>query len=78
MARTDSTGPVTVTATMLRNRGGQIEVEVKLETHSVDLASYQVETGMSLRNDRGESAQATLQSGSGDGHHREAILVQGG
>jgi len=75
MTRTDSTGPVTVAATLRPDRGGQIEVTVKLETHSVDLASYQVETDMSLRNDRGESAQPALQSGSGDSHHREVALA---
>ncbi len=73
--RTDATGPVTVVATLLPSRGDRVAFEVKLDTHSIELDSYKPEAAVTLRNDRGESAPAVVESPSGSGHHRAVTLA---
>ncbi len=74
-ARTDATGPVTVVAALLPPRGDRIVFEAKLDTHSVELDTYKPEAAVTLRNDRGESAPAVVESSSGSGHHRTVTLA---
>jgi len=73
--RTDATGPVTVIATLLPVAGDRVRFEDKLDTHSVELDGYQLEAGVSLRNDRGASAPAAVESPSGSGHHRAVTVA---
>jgi hypothetical protein len=76
----DSQGAVTVTATLLTpdkpRADGKLAVQLKLETHTVDLDSYRLETLAFLRDPQGREIPAVgLESPSGSGHHREGILI---
>jgi Spy/CpxP family protein refolding chaperone len=76
----DTQGAVTVSATLLTpdkpRADGKLAVQVKLETHTVDLDPYHLETLALLRDAQGREVQAVgLESPSGSGHHREGILT---
>jgi hypothetical protein len=76
----DTQGAVTVSATLLTpdkpRADGKLAVRLKLETHSVDLDQYQLDQLSSLRDAQGREVQAVaVESASGSGHHREAVLT---
>ena len=76
--RVDRTGPVTVEATLLDPgmAGDRIRIEIGLDTHSVDLDGYKLESLATLRTDTGKVVQPlAIESPSGGGHHRKGILV---
>lgn len=76
--RTDSTGPVTVEATLLDpgTPTDRIRVEIVLDTHSAELDGYKLESLTMLRTDTGKVVQPlAFESPSGSGHHRKGILV---
>jgi periplasmic protein CpxP/Spy len=80
LTQEDTQGAVTVNATLLTpdkpRADGKLAVQVKLETHSVDLDQYQLETLAILRDVQGREIQALgLESPSGSGHHREGVLL---
>jgi Spy/CpxP family protein refolding chaperone len=80
LTQEDRQGGVTVSATLLTpekpRADGKLAVQVKLETHSVDLDQYQLEKLAVLRDAQGREVQpAGLESASGSGHHREAVLT---
>jgi Spy/CpxP family protein refolding chaperone len=80
LTQEDTQGAVTVSATLLTpekpRADGKLAVQVKLETHSVDLDQYQLEKLTVLRDAQGREVQpAGLESASGSGHHREAVLT---
>jgi hypothetical protein len=70
---------VTVSATLLTpdkpRPDGTVAVQVKLDTHTVDLDQYSLEKLAVLRDVQGRELPALgLESPSGSGHHREAVL----
>jgi Spy/CpxP family protein refolding chaperone len=76
----DTQGAVSVKATLLTpekpRADGKLAVRVTLETHSVDLDPYRLETLALLREPQGREVQAVgLESASGSGHHREGVLI---
>ncbi|HXH12188.1 MAG TPA: hypothetical protein VNP04_20785 [Alphaproteobacteria bacterium] len=76
----DTRGAVTVEVTLLTadqpRADGKLAVRVKLDTHAVDLDQYQLEKLAVLRDGQGREVQALgLESASGSGHHREAVLT---
>ena len=76
----DKQGVVTVTATLLTpdkpRTDGKLAVQVKLDTHAVDLDQYQLEKLAVLRDAQGGEIQAVgFESPSGSGHHREGVLT---
>ncbi len=76
--RTDATGPVTVEATLLDpgKASDRIRIEIVLDTHSVELDGYKLESLATLRTDTGKVVQPlAIESPSGSGHHRKGILV---
>jgi Spy/CpxP family protein refolding chaperone len=80
LTQKDTQGAITVTATLLTpnkaRADGKLAVQVKLETHTVDLDPYDLETLAFLRDTQGREVQAVgLESPSGSGHHREGILI---
>jgi hypothetical protein len=80
LTQQDTQGAVTVTATLLTpdtpRADGRLAVQIKLETHSVDLDQYQLEQLAVLRDPQGrEIAALGLELASGSGHHREGVLV---
>jgi len=80
MTQKDTQGAVTVEATLLtpeRPRvDGKLAVQVKLDTHAVDLDQYQLEQLAVLRDGQGREVQALgLEAASGSGHHREAVVT---
>ena len=80
LTQEDTQGAVTVTATLLTpdkpRADGKVAVQITLETHSVDLDSYRLETLARLRDTQGREVQAVgLEAPSGSGHHREGILI---
>jgi Spy/CpxP family protein refolding chaperone len=80
LTQQDTQGPVTVGVTLLTpntpRADGKLAVQVKLETHAVDLDQYQLETLAVLRDAQGREIQAVgLESASGSGHHREGVLL---
>ncbi|HEX9867699.1 MAG TPA: Spy/CpxP family protein refolding chaperone [Candidatus Tectomicrobia bacterium] len=80
LTQEDTQGAVTVSATLLTpdkpRADGKLAVQVKLETHTVDLDPYHLETLALLRDAQGREVQAVgLESPSGSGHHREGILI---
>ena len=55
---------------------GHASVQLKLDTHAVDLDQYQLEKLALLRDAQGREVQALgLESPSGSGHHREGVLT---
>jgi hypothetical protein len=53
-----------------------LAVQVKLDTHAVDLDQYQLESLALLRDAQGREIQAVgLESPSGSGHRREGVLT---
>ena len=80
LTQEDTQGAVTVSATLLTpdkpRADGKLAVQVKLETHSVDLDLYHLDTLALLRDAQSREVQAVgLESPSGSGHHREGILI---
>jgi Spy/CpxP family protein refolding chaperone len=80
LTQEDTQGAVTVTATLLTpdkpRADGKVAVQITLETHSVDLDSYRLDTLAFLRDTQGREVQAVgLEAPSGSGHHREGILI---
>jgi hypothetical protein len=68
-------GGVTVTATLLADRADATAIRLALNTHSVNLDEYQFDTIASLRDDQGKTyALQGVESASGNGHHRQAVL----
>jgi Spy/CpxP family protein refolding chaperone len=79
LTREDTQGGVTVSATLLTpdkpRPDGTLAVQVKLDTHAVDLDPYALEKLAVLRDGRGREVPALrLESPSGSGHHRESVL----
>ena len=80
LTQEDTQGAVTVSATLLTpdkpRTDGMLAVQVKLDTHAVDLDQYQLEKLALLRDAQGREVQALgLESPSGSGHHREGVLT---
>jgi hypothetical protein len=80
LTQEDKQGAVTVTATLLTpdkpRADGKLAVQIKLDTHAVDLDHYQLEKLALLRDPQGQEIQAVgLESPSGSGHHREGVLT---
>jgi Spy/CpxP family protein refolding chaperone len=80
LTQEDRQGAVTVTVTLLTpdkpRTDGTLAVQVKLDTHAVDLDPYQLERLALLRDAQGREIQAVgLESPSGSGHHREGVLT---
>jgi hypothetical protein len=80
LTQEDTQGAVTVTATLLTpdkpRTDGKLAVQVKLDTHAVDLDQYQLEKLALLHDALGREVQALgLESPSGSGHHREGVLT---
>jgi len=68
-------GGVTVAATLLTDRRDATAIRLALNTHSVNLDGYQFDTLALLRDDQGKTyALEAVESASGSGHHREAVL----
>ena len=80
LTQEDTQGAVTVSVTLLTpakpRTDGMLAVQVKLDTHAVDLDQYQLEKLAMLRDAQGGEIQAVgLESPSGSGHHREGVLT---
>jgi Spy/CpxP family protein refolding chaperone len=80
LTQEDTQGAVTVIATLLTldkpRADGKLAVRLKLDTHAVDLAQYQVDRHAVLRDSQGQEIQAAgFESNSGDAHHREGVLT---
>jgi Spy/CpxP family protein refolding chaperone len=80
LTQEDTQGAVTVNATLLTpdkpRADGKLAVQVKLETHTVNLDQYRLEQLALLRDAQGREVQALgLESPSGSGHHREGVLL---
>lgn len=68
-------GGVTVTATLLKDQAEATAIKVALDTHSLNLDSYQLETMATLRDDSGKIYPVVaVEQASGGGHHRQAVL----
>lgn len=73
--RTDSGGGVTVKVTWLdSNPSSDLRFQVVLDTHSVNLDSYDLKTISILRDDAGNSYLPSAVETKGSGHHREATV----
>jgi Spy/CpxP family protein refolding chaperone len=80
LTQEDTQGAVTVSVTLLTpdkpRVDGKLAVQVKLETHTVNLDQYQLEKLALLRDAQGREVPALgLESPSGGGHHREGVLT---
>jgi len=68
-------GGVTVTATLVNDQAETTAIKLALNTHSVDLNGYQFEKMATLHDDGGKTYPLqAVESASGGGHHREAVL----
>ena len=76
LSRSDEQGAVTVVVTPinLNNPSDQLEFDIALETHSVDL-SMDLATLATLTTDTGISVQATTWDAPRGGHHVEGKLI---
>ena len=76
LTRTHSGGGVTVKVTYLNPQGtDDTRFQVALDTHSVNLDGYDLKNLSLLRDDAGQSYQATKVENKGSGHHREITLI---
>ncbi|HXH13335.1 MAG TPA: periplasmic heavy metal sensor [Alphaproteobacteria bacterium] len=80
LTQQDAQGTVTVEVTLLTpdkpRADGKLAVQVKLDTHAVDLDQYQLEKLAVLRDAQGREISALgLESPSGSGHHRGGVLT---
>lgn len=74
--RTVSGGGVTVKVTCLDPKGSnELRFQVVLDTHSVNLAGYDLKTITILRDDTGKNYLPTEIESKGSGHHREATVI---
>jgi len=80
ISRTDSQGPVTVTATYMPpdKTTDEIRFAVRLNTHSVDLDRYRLEDFAFIRFDGGDEHKSIGTTRQGSGHHvTEALRFAG-
>src|SRR5262245_2488675 len=76
LTRTHSDGGVTAKVTYLNPHGIEdARFEITLDTHSVDLDSYDLRALSSLRDGAGRTYQPTKVENKGSGHHRQFVLV---
>ena len=76
LTRTHSGGGVTAKVTYLNPQSTEdARFEISLDTHSVDLDSYDLKALSSLRDDAGKVYQPTKAENKGSGHHRQLVLV---
>jgi hypothetical protein len=72
----DRQGPVTVTVTLLESSSSRIKASVVLDTHSGSLDGIAFARAMSLRRPTGgDVAPTSVEPVTGDGHHRQAVVV---
>ena len=75
LTRTHSGGGVTVKVTYLNPQGTEdARFEITLDTHSVDLDSYDLKALSSLRHGAGRAYQPSNVENKGSGHHRQVVL----
>lgn len=75
MTKMAGNGDVTVAVTYLNPGEDSPAFEIKLDTHTVELYQYKLESIISLRDETGKEYGApVVESPSGSGHHREGIL----
>jgi hypothetical protein len=68
-------GGVTVKVTYLNPKGGDgARFQIALDTHSVNLDSYDLKTSSVLRDEAGNTFPATAVENKGSGHHRETTV----
>ena len=68
-------GGVTIKVTYLNPKSSDgARFQVALDTHSVNLGSYDLKTISVLRDDAGNTFSATSVENKGNGHHRETIV----
>jgi hypothetical protein len=73
--QTVSGGGVTAKVTYLNSKSGEdLRFGVALDTHSVNLDSYDLKTVSVLRDEAGNTYLPTAAENKGSGHHREAIV----
>lgn len=76
LTRTHSGGGVTAKVTYLNPEGTEdTRFEISLDTHSVDLDSYDLKALSSLRDGAGRTYQPSIVENKGSGHHRRLVLV---
>jgi len=74
--RTDSGGGVTVKVTPLDSMtSGELRFQVVLDTHSVDLDSYDLKSLTVLRDGAANIYRPTSVESKGSGHHRQATVT---
>ncbi len=74
--RTDSGGGVTVKVTPLDSMtSGELRFQVVLDTHSVDLDSYDLKSLTVLRDSAANIYHPTSVESKGSGHHRQATVT---
>jgi len=73
--QTVASGGVTVKVTYLNPKGSDgARFQVALDTHSVNLDSYDLNTISVLRDDAGNTYSPTAVENKGSGHHRETTV----
>lgn len=73
--RTDSGGGVNIKVTLLDSKtSGDLHFQVAMDTHSVNLDSYDLKAISVLRDDAGNTYAPTAVENKGSGHHREATV----
>ena len=72
---TDSGGGLTIKVTYLDSKiTDDLRFQVVLDTHSVNLDSYDLKTVSVLRDDAGNTYSPTAVENKGSGHHRETTV----
>ncbi len=74
--QTNAAGGVTVEVTYLNPNGTEdARFQVALNTHSVNLDSYDLKTLTLLRDETGKTYEPTRVENKGSGHHRQIVVV---
>ena len=74
-SQTVSGDGVTVKVTYLAQTEHETQFSVAMDTHSVNLAVYDLKANTILRDDTGLAMQPTGMENKGSGHHRQTILT---
>lgn len=76
LSRSNRQGAVNFKVSYLEKKGDELSFGVSMDTHSVDLDQYKMETISILKDDKDNQLKALKWDGNmGGGHHRSGVLI---
>ncbi|MBI4302941.1 MAG: hypothetical protein HY665_01185, partial [Chloroflexi bacterium] len=75
LAQSNEGGAVTIQMKWLGEKNGSLQLQVTMDTHSVDLDRIDLKTSAVLRDDSGKEYRPTAWDSAAGGHHRQGTLT---